>query len=162
MYKLYCERSELSIGQLYLLEFCDKRKITEFWNEKLNRNFSVSYLMKLATGKYMTPSLNFIYSMLNYVDPTDWFYQEAEVKKGEPIPSEKEYVTDITKSVNFLKLQELKKNRLLNRFCVENFEDKSQNYLTDFVYMLSGRNLISPNLIRELKNTLPVIDWFRE
>ena len=100
--------------------------------------------------------------MLPYVEPTDWFYQEAEVKKGEPIPREKEYVTDITKSVNFLKLQELKKNRLLNRFCVENFEDKSQNYLTDFVYMLSGRNLISPNLIRELKNTLPVIDWFRE
>lgn len=160
MYKLYCLRSELSIGQLYLLDFCDKRKITEFWNEKLNRNFSVSYLMKLATGKYMTPSLNFIYSMLPYVEPTDWFYLETEGKKGEPLPREEYYVTDITQSANFQKLQKLYNDKLLNKFCVENFGKRNHQYSVNFVHLLSGRNSISPSLIRELKHILPVIDWF--
>lgn len=161
MAKLYVDRSELSLGQLYLLDICDKRKITEFWNEKLNQQFSVGYLMKVATGKYMTPSLNFIYSMLTYVEPTDWFYLETEGKKGTPLPKER-YVTDITKSLNFKKLQQLRNDKLLGKFCTENFGDKSLLYLQNFGHLLDGRNIISPALIRKLKDVLPVIDWFIE
>lgn len=159
MYKLYCDKSELSLGQLYLLDICVKRKLTEFWNEKLEKKFSVAYLYRVATGKHKTPSLNLIYSMLTYVAPTDWFTQETEGTKGTPIPKDR-YVTDITKSLNFKKLKQLHDDRLLNQFCIENFGEKSQLYLHNFTNLLSGRNIISPAYIKEYKDILPVIDWF--
>ena len=161
MHKLYCEKNELSLGQLYLLEICDKRKITQFWNQKLNNKFSIAYLMKIATGKVKTPSLNFIYSMLEIVSPTDWFYQETEGKKSVLLPKEK-YVTDIKKSINYRKLVKLREDKLLNRFCIENFGERSQHYMVKFMHILSGRYSVSPDTIRELKETFPVDDWFIE
>ena len=159
MHKLYCEKSELSIGQLYLLDICDKRKITEFWNTQLNQEFTVGYLMKVATGKYQIPSLKFIYSMLKFLAPTDWFYRETEGSKSASVP-QGEYVTDITKSVNYKKLQKLHDERLLNKFCVENFGNKSRYYQVNFLHFLSGRNKLSPNTIKELDNLFPIADWF--
>ena len=161
MYKLYCDKSELSLGQLYLLDFCDKRKLTKFWSEKLEQKFSVSYLMKIAAGKAKIPSLNFIYSMLPYVDPTDWFYRETEGEKSVPLPKDK-YVTDITKSLNYKKLVQLQRDRKLNQFCIEKFGDKNQHYLVKFMHILSGRYSASPATIKELQNVFPIIDWFIE
>ncbi len=159
MYKLYCDKSELSVGQLYLLDICVKRKLTEFWNEKLEKKFSVAYLYRVATGKHKTPSLNLIYSMLNYVDPTDWFIRKPEGEKSEPFPKDG-YVTDITQSINFKKLVELHDKKLINKFCIDSFGEKSKHYLIKFQHLFSGRNSVSTALIEELKDVLPVSDWF--
>ena len=97
--------------------------------------------------------------MLPFVEPTDWFYQETEGKKGTPLPKDR-YVTDITKSLNYKKLDQLRNDKLLSKFCTENFGDKSLLYLQNFGHLLDGRNIISPTLIRKLKDILPVIDWF--
>ena len=161
MYKLYCDKSELSLGQLFLLDICDKRKVTEFWNTKLNNQFSVSYIMKVATGKFKMPSLKFIYAMIKILSPTDWFYQETEGNKAEQIPKEQRE-TDITKSVNYRKLVKLHEEKQILQFCKENFNEKSQLYYVNFLHILSGRNSVSPALISDLRNIYDIADWFRK
>ena len=165
MHKLYCEISELTLGQLYLLKICDDRKITEFWNEKLNQNFSVGLLMKVATGKYKFPSLNFIYAMKDYVAPYEWFYTQSEYdsleRRPEPIAKE-EYTDDIKTSRNFSKMQELYKEKKLWKFCQEHFGESFQVTYMTFLHAMTGRNSISPFQIKKLTGVFPVEDWFRK
>ncbi len=160
MYKLYCDKSELSIGQLFLLEFCDKRKVTELWNTQLNNQFSVSYIMKVATGKFKTPSLKFIYAMIKLLSPTDWFYQETEGNKSEHIPEE-QITTDIRQSVNYKKLERLHQEKKLPQFCRDNFNERSQHTYVNLSHILNNRNSVSPLLISELREFFDIADWFK-
>ncbi len=73
MYRLYCEKSELTIGQLFLLDACERRVLTRFWYENLNssKKYDVPLLYKIATGKHKFPPLNLIYELRDYVEPAD-------------------------------------------------------------------------------------------
>lgn len=162
MYKLYCDKSELSIGQLFLLDFCDKRKVTELWNTQLNNQFSVSYIMKIATGKYKLPSLKFMYAMIKLLSPTDWFYQETEGNKSEHIPEE-QLTTDIFKSVNYRKIENLFNERKLFQFCRDNFQEKSQHYYINLKHIVNEKYnvTVNPVLLREIRDVFDIADWFK-
>lgn len=166
MHKLYCDKSELSVGQLYLLDICDRRKITEFWNSKLNQQFTVGYLMNVASGKYKIPSLKFINSMVPFVKPDLWFYTEKEYADMFdfyfPLKDE-EIVTDIRLSKNFCFIMKIYEEKQLWTYCMEKFgKDKFQNMYMIFFHIVKGRNSVSPVLINELKPILEVQDWFRK
>lgn len=161
MYRLYCEKSELTIGQLFLLDACKKRVLTRFWYENLNSSpkYDVPLLYRIATGKHKFPPLNLIYELRDYVEPADWFYRENEDKNEPPVQKER-YVKDITQSINYKKLQQLNSDKLLNEFCIENFGEKSQLYKVNFLHYLSGRNSISSVQICKLKKLFPANNWF--
>lgn len=163
MHKLYCDKSELSLGQLYLLDICDNRKITDFWNEKLNQSFSVGMLMKIATGKYKLPSLNFIYALKDFVQPYLWFYTESEYinKVDTLIPIEKEdFTEDIRLSKNFCKIMNLYEKKELWKFCEEYFGENFQVKYMTFIHIINGRNSVSPTQIKELESIFLIEDWF--
>ena len=162
MYKLYCDKSELSIGQLFLLEYCDKRKVTELWNTQLNNQFSVSYIIKVATGKIKMPSLKFIYAMIKLLSPTDWFYQETEGNKSEHIPEE-QLTTDILKSVNYKKIEKLLNERKLPQFCRDNFQENSNHYYINLRNIINKKETgtLNPFLILDIRDVFDVADWFK-
>lgn len=159
MYKLYCDKSELSLGQLYLLKLCDKRKLSEFIRNELTDNFTLSFLMKLATGKYKYPSLRFIYATVNTIQPVDWFINKPELRK---IVKNIDYTKEIEKSINYKKLKQIYDNKELLKYCKETFGEEAHNFYSKLNVIFSGRNSFSPVFIKELEPFYPIEDWFKK
>ena len=166
MHKLYCEKEELSLGQLFLLDICDKRQITNFWSTKLNCEADISYLMKVATGAYKYPNLKILTLLLGYVSPSMWFYTEEEYKKKFKTPNQnqkKNFISDWHESKNFKALLKMYEENKLYKYYSEKYSKETfkNKYITVY-HIITGRNNLSTRLMKELESDFPLDDWFRK
>ncbi len=162
MHKLYCEKENLSVGQLYLLDICDQRRITEFWRNNLSDVTDISKLMKLATGFIPYPTLKLIYSMSCFIFPAKWFYKKNEYEIKYPNVSEKiyKYTDDFKESINYQIIEKMFNEKKLWGYCEDKYGENSKNKYIILYNFLTGRNKISVKLIKELESDFPVENWF--
>ncbi len=154
MHRLYCKEEEITYGQKYLLDICDKRQLSQFWQQNCMESFNFTYIFNIATGKQRSVSLAFINMLSKYVNPADWFYTVSETRP-EPLPEGTKLTDDIRKSKNVQKIKELYEKGELFNFCKE----KEINYKA-LMHVLNGRNLISYPKIKEMKELFAPLDWF--
>ena len=154
MHRIYCREDEINYGQKYLLDLCDKRQLSQFWQQNCIEMCNFTYIFNIATGRQKSVSLPFISLMSEFVNPADWFYNVTE-KKPEPLPEGIKLTDNILLSKNIKTIRELYDKRELFNFC----KDKNINYKT-LMHVLNGRNLISYPSIKELKHIFNPLDWF--
>lgn len=165
MHKLYCEKESLTLGQLYLLDICDKRQITAFWKNQLQCELDVSRLINLATGAVPLPSLRIIYLMLPYVEPAKWFYTAAEYYKKYEIDHFKDckYTEDWKESINYVNLVKMYEERTLWNYCEKKFNSKDINIKNMYIrlmHLVKGRNNLTIGLIKDFEPGFLLENWF--
>lgn len=162
MHKLYCPKEDLSVGQLFLLDICDQRKITEFWRNNLEKETDLSKLMKIATGFVQYPTLKLIYCMSKFVFPAKWFYKPEEYEQKYKKMSENtfQFTENFRESINYKIIENMFNEKKLWKYCEDRYGEKSKNKYVILYNFLNGRNKISAKQIKELESDFPVENWF--
>lgn len=150
--KLFIAEEELSIAQAYLNSLADKRELKNYWNKNLkNKGFNFFYLYNVMVGK-VPPSIDFIWSQREVINPVNWFYTTKERKPQAVQINDKPVRYSYYKSKNFLYIANLKN---LYVWCTKH----NLTYNTIW-YLKKKKRKITFQRMKDLKDILPIRNWF--
>lgn len=150
--KLFVEEKDLTYAQQYLLKLADKKQLTYFWTINLEgKGFNVFYLYNVMVGEN-TPSIEFIWTLRNVINPILWFYKQSEKKPQPIVITREDKFYPYYESKNFISIENTKN---FYTWCKKN----NLNYNSTWL-LKNKKRKITFRRMNELKNILPIKNWF--